>query len=172
MFPTIWNGSVDDTTRIAMASSHDGKTWHWVPGGDLLRTGPFGEWNGGDIWATPNLIELPGGDWALPYLAHNFPHKYPRGQAVGRMGYAVWPRGRMVAVEAQDRGEFTMMPIMARGKTLKLNAVTLRTGWVKIEVVGATGRTLADCVPIIGDQHWTQVKWKGGAELGVVDGRP
>ena len=40
MFPSIWNGSVDDTTRIALASSHDGKTWHWVPGGDLLRTSP------------------------------------------------------------------------------------------------------------------------------------
>ena len=37
MFPAIWNGSVDDTTRIALASSHDGKNWHWVPGGDLLR---------------------------------------------------------------------------------------------------------------------------------------
>ena len=36
MFPAIWNGSVDDTTRIAMASSHDGQTWHWVPGGDIL----------------------------------------------------------------------------------------------------------------------------------------
>ena len=172
MFPTIWNGSVDDTTRIMLASSHDGKVWHWVPGGDLLRTGPFGRWDGGDIWATPNLIELPGGDWALPYLAHNFPHKYPRGQAVGRTGYAVWPRGRMVAVEAQDRGEFTMIPILAPGKTLKINAVTLRTGWVKIEVAGAKGRSLADCVPIIGDQHWTPVAWKGGDDLGIGEGRP
>ena len=152
MFPTIWNGSVDDTTRIALASSHDGKIWHWVPGGDLLRTGPFGRWDGGCVWATPDLIELPNGDWALPYLAHNFPHKYPRGQNVGSTGYAVWPKGRLVAVEAQDHGEFTMIPLIAPGKTLKINALTLRTGWVKVEVVGEDGRSLADCVPIVGDQ--------------------
>ncbi len=128
MFPAIWNGSVDDTTRIALASSHDGKTWHWVPGGDLLRTGPFGRWDGGCVWATPDLIELPNGDWALPYLAHTFPHKYPRGRNVGSTGYAVWPKGRLVAVEAQDHGEFTMIPVIASGKRLKVNALTLRTG--------------------------------------------
>jgi hypothetical protein len=26
MFPSIWNGSVDDSTLVALASSHDGKT--------------------------------------------------------------------------------------------------------------------------------------------------
>jgi len=167
MFPAIWNASVDDTTRIALASSHDGKTWHWVPGGDLLRTQTFGRWDGGCIWATPDLVELPNGDWALPYLGHNVPHKYPRGQRVSNTGYAVWPKGRLVAVEAEDHGEFTMMPVIAPGKTLKINALTLRTGWVKIEVAGVKGRSLADCVPIVGDQHWTRVTWEGGDDLGV-----
>lgn len=167
MFPTIWNGSVDDTTRIAVASSHDGRNWHWVPGGDILRTQPFGKWDGGCIWVTPDLIELPNGDWALPYLAHNFPHKYPRGQVVGNTGYAVWPKGRLFGVEAADRGEFTMQPVIAPGKSLKINAVTQRAGWVKVEVVGVKGRAMADCEPIIGDQHGTRVKWKGGNDLGI-----
>jgi hypothetical protein len=167
MFPTIWNASVDDTTRIVLASSHDGKTWHWVPGGDLLRTQPFGHWDGGCIWVTPDLIELPGGDWVLPYLGHNVPHKYPRGQRTGGTGYAVWPKGRLVAVEAEDQGEFTMMPLVAPGKTLTINAMTLRTGWVKIEVVGANGRSLADCIPIVGDQHWARVKWNAADDLGI-----
>jgi hypothetical protein len=166
MFPSIWNGSVDDTTRIALASSHDGKVWHWVPGGDLLRTQPFGRWDGGCIWATPELIELPDGDWALPYLAHSLPHKYPRGQQVGRMGYAVWPRGRLVALAGDELGGFTMIPFLAPGKTLKINAVTSRTGWIKVEVVGAQGRSLADCVPVVGDQHWARVRWNGGDDLG------
>ncbi len=172
MFPSFWNGSVDDTTRIALASSHDGKVWHWVPGGDILRTGAFGRWDGGCIWATPDLLELPNGDWALPYLAHNFPHKYPRGQVVGRTGYAIWPKGRLVAVEARDHGAFTMIPFIAPGKTLKINALTLRTGWIKIEVAGKAGRSFADCVPIIGDQPWSVVAWKGATDLGVDSGRP
>jgi hypothetical protein len=172
MFPSIWNGSVDDTTRIAVASSHDGRVWHWVPGGEILHTGPFGRWDGGCIWATPDLLELPNGDWALPYLAHNFPHKYPRGKVVGGTGYAIWHKGRLAAVEARDHGAFTMMPFITPGKTLKINTVTLRTGWIKIEVVGKTGRSLADCVPIVGDQPWTKVTWKGAADLGVEPGQP
>jgi hypothetical protein len=172
MFPSIWNGSMDDTTRIAMASSHDGKTWDWVPGGDLLRTAEFGSWNGGCIWATPNLIELPNGDWALPYLAHTFPHKYPRGQNVGSTAYAVWPKGRMCAVEADEEGEFTMMPLISAGKKLKANAVTLRTGWIKIEVAGVDGHSIDQCNAIVGDQHWSAVSWKGSPDLGIEPGKP
>jgi hypothetical protein len=172
MFPAIWNASIDDTTRIAMASSSDGINWHWVPGGDLLRTGPFGQWDGGCIWATPDLLELPSGDWALPYLGHNVPHKYPRGKRTGAVGYAVWPKGRMVALEAQEKGEFTMMSVIAPGRTLKINAETLRTGWVKVEVRGADGRSLDQCVPVVGDQMWTTVAWKGGADLGREAGKP
>jgi hypothetical protein len=41
MFPAIWNGSGDDTTRIVLASSHDGRIWHWVPEGNLLQTAAF-----------------------------------------------------------------------------------------------------------------------------------
>lgn len=167
MFPTIWNGSGDDTTRITLATSHDGRVWHWAPGREVLRTQAFGAWNGGCIWATPNLIELPGGDWALPYLAHSLPHKYPRGQNVGKTAYAVWPRGRLICVEAADRGEFTLVPLIAPGKTLKINAVTRRTGWIKVEVAGVAGRSESDCAPIVGDQHWTPVAWNGDTDLGI-----
>jgi hypothetical protein len=172
MFPTIWNGSVDDTTRIALAASHDGKIWHWVPGGDLMRTPPFGRWDGGCIWATPNLIELSGGDWALPYIANNVPHKYPRGQRTSDTGYAVWPKGRLVAVEAADQGEFTMIPFVPPGKKLKINALTLRTGFIKVEVVGVKGRSLAECNPVVGDQKWSQVTWKDGNDLGIGEKEP
>ncbi|MFV2067764.1 MAG: hypothetical protein ACC645_12390 [Pirellulales bacterium] len=172
MFPAIWNASIDDTTRIAMASSHDGKVWHWVPGGKLLNTQPFGQWDGGCIWVSPELIELPDGSWALPYTGHNVPHKYPRGQRKGADGYAVWPKGRMVAVEADALGEFTMIAILPPGRTLKVNALTLRTGWVKVEVRGVASRSLEACHPIVGDQHWTQVTWEEGDDLGVELGQP
>lgn len=162
MFPTIWNASIDDTTRIALASSHDGRLWHWVPGGEVLETAPFGNWNGGCIWANPNLIELANGDWALPYLAHNVPHKYPRGQRVGGVGYALWPKGRMVALEAEGEGQFTLIPFVAPGKTLKINATTRRTGWIKVGVVGDPERSIERCKPILGDQHWGAVTWEGG----------
>lgn len=48
-----------------------------------------------------------------------------------------------------------------------VHALTARTGWVKIDAAGVKGRSLADCVPIVGDQHWTPVIWKGANDLGV-----
>lgn len=172
MCPAVWNASIDDTTRIVMASSHDGRVWHWVPGGDLLHTGPFGQWDGGCIWATPNLTELPNGDWALPYIGHNLPHKYPRGQRQGGEGYAVWRKGRMLALEAEEMGECTLIPVIAAGRTLKINALTRRTGWVRIEVRGIDSRTLGQCKKIVGDQHWTTVEWEDGPDLRIEPGQP
>ncbi len=174
MFPTLWNASIDDTTKITMASSHDGIIWHFVPGAEnLIETQPFGQWNGGCVWVAPNMIELPDGTWALPYSAHNVPHKYPRKYREGRLGYATWPKGRLVAVEAPDRGEFATVEFILPAGKLKINAVTLRTGSIRIEVKGIGGKTFGDCKPIFGDQFWTPVTWKDGtADLGVEPGKP
>ena len=172
MFPAIWNASVNDATRIVMASSHDGINWHWIPDGDILETQPFGQWNGGCVWANPEMIEFPDGTWALPYTAHNVPHKYPRGQRKGGLGYAIWPQGRMVALEAPDAGQFTMIPIMAPGRTLKINAVTKRTGGIRIEVAGVESHSFDDCTLIFGDRYWTVVDWKGKTDLGFEEGKP
>jgi hypothetical protein len=189
MFPTVWNASVDDTTRIVMASSHDGIVWHWVPGGTLLETPAFGAPDGGCIWVGHNLIELPNGDWAIGYSGSGFPHKYPRGQRAafgGVAGYAVWPKGRMMALEAQDRGQFTTVAIMPPGRELKINAETARAGSIRIQVeaaeIAAKGgeidaqviadRSFDECMPIFGDQHWTMVTWKGSSDLGYKPGEP
>ena len=170
MFPAIWNASRTDTTRIALLSSHDGRLWHWVPGGDILETAAFGQWNGGCIWALPNLMELADQSWVLPYLAHNLPHKYPRGQRIGQTGYALWPKGRIVSLDADDTGEFFVIPIIPPGRKLKVNAVTQRTGRVWIGVAGVAGRALEQCDPIFGDQCWSPVTWQGEADLGIREG--
>lgn len=171
MFPTVWNASSTDATRLVLASSHNGINWHWVPGGDLADTQPFGRWDGGCIWANPNLIELPNGDWALPYMAHNVPHKYPRGQRVGALGYAVWPKGRLVGIEAEDRGEFSMIAVIAPGRTLRVNAETSRTGGVWVAVAGVEGKSFEACEKLFGDVHWNAVRWDGESDLGVAPGK-
>jgi hypothetical protein len=172
MFPAIWNASVSDTTRISMLSSHDGKVWHWVPEGRILETQEPGKWNGGCIWALPNLIELPDKSWALPYLAHTLPHKYPRGQRTGGTGYAVWPKGRMVSIDADEEGEFHLISLVCKGSKLKINATTRRAGRILVEVVSVDGHQLKDCRAIIGDELWTPVAWGGSEDLGVKEGSP
>ncbi len=174
LFPTVWHTS-DDSCSVVLASSHDGRVWHYLPGGPVLTTGPFGQWDGGCVFASPNLVELPDGRFVLPYTGYLFPHKYPRGQWRFQTGYAVWPKGRLVALEAAVRGEFATVAVMPPGRKLRINALTQRAGSILVEVVGQNGQpiagnTFADATPIIGDQFRTVVTWKDKDDLGHKDG--
>jgi hypothetical protein len=176
MFPAIYH-QASDTTSIAMFTSHDGKTWSRAPGSPVLKTAEFGQWDGGCVFAVPGIVELPDGSWALPYTGFIYPHKYPRGAWKYAVGLAVWPKGRLMSLVADDKAEFTTAAIIAPGKTLRINTVTDRAGSILIEAADIDGkpipgRTFADAVPIIGDQFWTEVKWKGHDDIGVKPGKP
>lgn len=174
MFPSIWHTS-DDTTSIALATSHDGKLWHFLPGSPVFSTGPFGQWDGGCVFAHPNLVELADGRFVLPYTGYTVPHKYPRGQWRFAPGYMVWPQGRLVAIEAPKRGEFATVGIVPPGRKLRLNARTKRAGTIVIEVAALDGkplegRSFADAEPIVGDHHAAPAIWKGQDDLGHGEG--
>lgn len=176
MFPAVWNTG-DDTTKIVIASSHDGKVWNYIPGGPVLETAPFGQWDGGCVFASPNLTELPNGDFALPYTGYLFPHKYPRGAWKFQPGFAVWPKGRIVALEAAERGEFATTGFIPPGRKLRINAVTQRAGTILVEVADLNGtpiptRSFEEAIPIVGDQFRTPVTWKGQDNLGHSEGSP
>lgn len=177
MFPAVWHAAVDDSTSILLASSSDGKVWNYVPGGFVFGTGECGGWDGGCVFAHPNLIELPNGDFALPYTGYTFPHKYPRGQWKYQTGYAVWPKGRLIALETDALGEFATVAMMPPGRKLRVNAVTKRAGSIRVEVAGpdrapVAGRTLQDCEPLIGDLFRSPVTWKGQDDLGHPERSP
>ena len=176
MFPAIWHSALNDATSIALASSHDGKLWHWIPGPRVLETAPFGEWDGGCIFALANLIELPNGDFALPYEGFNVPHKYPRGQLKSATGYALWPKGRLIGLEAPETGEFATVAIVPPGRKLKINATTHQSsGSIAVEAAGwdytpLPGRTFAEANALSGDLFWKPVTWKSGEDLGHANG--
>ena len=177
MFPAIYH-QTSDTTTLVMFTSHDNKVWHRAPGPAVLETPEFGSWDGGCVFSIPNLIELADGDWALPYTGYSAPHKYPRGAYAYDLGYAIWPKGRMMAIEAAEEGAFTTVAVLAPGTKLRINAVTARAGSILVEAAGLDGkpidgRSFADAIPIVGDQFRTLVKWKDGVEThGVETGKP
>jgi hypothetical protein len=175
MFPTIWHAAADDATSVAIASSHDSKVWHFIPGSPVFETPPFGEWDGGAVFANPGLIELPDGAFALPYTGYDVPHKYPRGRWHFATGYMLWPKGRIIALEADELGEFTAGAFLPPGRKMRINAVTRRGGSIQVEVADLNrntiqGRSFAESIPIIGDQYRTLVTWKGGDDLGHKEG--
>jgi hypothetical protein len=185
LFPTVWD-TTSDATHLEMAASHDGRVWNWTPGGSLMDTQAPGEFDGGCIFWAPSLIELANGDFALPYTGYRFPHKYPRGawttdgeESYYDWGYAIWPKGRIVALEAPELGEFTTVGLMPPGRRLRINAVTMRAGSIRVAVLTRDGRFLPDrsfeeSIPIIGDQYRAIVKWKGedGDDLGFGEDEP
>src|SRR5439155_9213861 len=153
-------------TSIALASSHDGKLWHFIPGSPVFATGPFGAFDGGTIFAHPNLLELSDGRFALPYTGYNVPHKYPRRLWKYAPGYAIWPKGRVIALEAPAKGECATVQIVPPGRKLRLNALTKRGGSILVEVAGhdgkpLPGRSFADARRLFGDHHWTPLVWNG-----------
>lgn len=165
MFPTVWH-QADDTTSVVLAASHDGRLWDFVPGGPVFGTAAFGEWDGGCVFASPNLVELADGSFALPYTGYNFPHKYPRGQLRFLPGYLIWPKGRLIGLEAAEQGEFATVAIVPPGRKLLVNAVVKRAGSLLVEVAGLDGtpipgRSFAEADPIVGDQYRKLLTWKG-----------
>lgn len=177
-FPTIWHQDRDNTS-VGVVASRDGKILHWLPGNPVLNTSPFGEWDGGAIFALPDLMEIPGGDWVLPYMGYNVPHKYPRHGAYKHgIGFATWPKGRLVGVQASERAQFMTYAFMPPGRKIRLNVLTTRGGGsAVVEVAGLSrkavpGRSFDDCNPIVGDQRNALVTWKNGSDLGTAEGQP
>jgi hypothetical protein len=176
MFP--WRYTLaDDGGEVDLLTSVEGKTWSRMPGSPVLTTSPFGQFDSGCLSPSPDLHELPSGDWAIAYQGMAFPHKYPRGAWHYDIGMLVWPKGRLVALEAADKGEFTTLGMLAPGKKLKINAVTKRAGGILVEAADfhgkpIPGRTFADADPVVGDQFWSTVTWNGEDTLGVNEGEP
>lgn len=172
MLATIFKRHTD-STELSLATSMDGEHWTWLPGGPAVEPGADGTWDGGCIFGGIGLTELPDGRIASPYVGYTYPHKFPRYERhMGRIGLAVWPRERLVALEADEDGEFFTVPLAAKGERLLLNFETKRNGYVKVAVDNGKGRTIEACDPLLGDQSKRPVTWKGQSTIGVAPGRP
>ena len=140
-----------------------------------MEPGPEGSWDGGCLFASFGLTEIPGERVALPYTGYRFPHKFPRYVRVGEIGLAVWRKERLVALTAPEEGEFYTRPMVLRGSTLHVNFQARRAGGIQVEVLqrGKTikGRGWQDCDVLWGDSLQAAVTWKGQSDLGVPAGQ-
>lgn len=174
MFPDIWHLN-NDTTDIGIASSPDGRIWNFLPGSPVIHTREVGKFDGGCIFMQPRLIETANGDFAIAYMGFNVPHKYPRGSYKQFTGYAVWPHGRIIALEAEDRGEFETVSVVASGSKVYINAVTTLAGEIRVAVrkhraEEIEGRGFDECIPIVGDHPRTLIRWQHADDLGIEPG--
>ncbi|HEY1627281.1 MAG TPA: hypothetical protein VGG16_26170 [Streptosporangiaceae bacterium] len=178
LFPTVWDTATDNhAVYICSATDAHGRSWQWLPDGCLLKPNTAGTWDGGTVFAHPGLIELPSGDFALPYAGFDAPHKYPRSQVKFGSAFIRWPKGRVVGIRADETGEFQTVSVLAVGRRAAVNCLSSRTGYVRAEVRRfdgsvVPGRDLDKCAPLIGDSYGRELTWNGESDLGVADGEP
>lgn len=178
MFPFLYKME-DDTMDTHLFSSPDGWVFTEVPGSPVLTHGAPGAPDGCMVVPAGHMLTLPDGRWALPYSGNPIPHKYPRNPAAkrelyhgleGASYYAVWPKGRLVALECPEEGEFATNIVWPAGTKMFLNAVVSPTGYIRAGLTGGgdiPGHGLADCDPIIAlDNIAIPVTWKGDADMG------
>jgi hypothetical protein len=176
MFPSQFHHA-DDTADLQLFSSADNIGWSRVPGPAVLGCGPAGAWDAGCVFGGTDLIPLGPDRVALPYSGYRHPHKYPRNRHTFRhdRGYAVWPAERLAALEADEDGHFVTLPLVARGRRLRLNAAVRAAGHVLVQVGDRQGRALPghsfeEAVPILGDAPDHRAVWRGGDRLPVEPG--
>ena len=168
----------NDISEIRLAVSDDGIVWHFPPGGPVIGHGEPGQWDGAYKAAFPDLFFLPDGDMALPFVGTTLPHKSSRYQGFRRgNALAVWPKGRLTCIEAEEEGELTTCPLRRSGQHLHLNVQTKQAGFVKVEVLDdkgtpLPGRAIDECVPVSGDFGDQIVRWKTGTNLGSGGDQP
>jgi hypothetical protein len=186
MFPWIWEMERDGGS-VWLYSSPDGWSWSRVPGGPVVSAGVPGQPDGGHVLCFGNLLPYPDGTWKIGYSGSPIPHKYP-GRDVNRRqglfpgvpavsGLASWTRGRLVALQADDEGQFATVAVVPPGNRIRLNVTVAPTGRLQVAVRchgshdELAERGFSDCDPIVGDHLAQPVCWKGDASLGH-DGKP
>jgi len=181
MFPWIWELE-NDGGSVWLLSSADGWAWSRVPGGPVVSPGRWGDPDGAFVTCTGNLLEYPGDRWGIGYSGNPIPHKYPGRDLAQRKGLfpgvpgvsglATWPKGRLVALQADGEGEFATVFVVPPSERLRVNADIAPTGYlqVAVRVWGSSqdlpGRTFADSDRLIGNSLAARVSWKGDDALG------
>lgn len=181
LFPAIYHRD-SDSVDVRLAVSRDGRVFSWVSYDPIIRLGAAGEWDGGSLYAQPNLVQLPDGRLALPYDAYNTTHNeiffenfYRDYKATSGIAWALWQDARLAGIQADQFGQFTMNSTVFRGTQIEINARTTRAGSVEVELrekgKPVEGFSFADSVAVSGDALWAKCRWKGTDDLSSLRGK-
>jgi len=191
MFPWLWEMESDGGS-VWLLSSPDGWNWSRVKDGPVVTCGNPGEPDGGFVVCSGNLLEYPDNRWCLAYSGNPIPHKYP-GRDInlrkglfpglnGVSGLATWPKGRLVALQCDEIGEFATVAVIPTSDRIRLNAMVKPTGYIKmaVKIYGGSedmfgsltdakglqsGRTFEDTDRLVGNSLAMPVTWKGDAVI-------
>ena len=164
---------------VRLATSRDGIHWWQDPDREpFLRLGPDGSPYSGMIFANPWPILMKDEIW-IYYSGRGYSHS-ERVRKASQTGIycARLRRDGFVSVTARySGGEFTTPAVKFTGKRLMLNMDGSAGGWLKVELLTESGRsissfTLKSCDTIRGNSLKKPVSWKGKTDLSKLSQKP
>ncbi|MBC8458272.1 MAG: hypothetical protein H8D67_09785, partial [Deltaproteobacteria bacterium] len=170
-----------DGGSVWLLSGSDGWNWSRVPGGPVVTCGNPGEPDGGFVVCSGNLLEYPDNRWCVAYSGNPIPHKYPGCDIKlrqglfpglsGVSGLATWQKGRLVALQCDEIGEFATVAVIPTSDRIRLNTIVKPTGYIKmaVKIYGSSedmlSHTFEDTDHLVGDSLAMPVAWKGDAVI-------
>lgn len=165
---------------VRLATSLDGQTWNWTSREPIIELGAPGEWDGGSMYVSPEMVRLQSGEVAVPYVGYSHLHNefwrtyyqdaYPQAEGYG---WAVWKDGRLAGIEARQAGGFTTLPLVLGGDEILLNARADAAGSIRVElIVDGGGETKTyQAREIVGDAFWQPLDWVTPVDWSALQGK-
>jgi hypothetical protein len=162
--PTRYVAKRGSATDIAFMSSRGGDSYDRTFMESIIRPGPGKDgWGNRANYAALGIHQT--GPWEMSIML------------TGGRRYTLRIDGFASVNAPFAGGELITKPLSFSGRELEINYSTSAGGQVRVEIQDAKGKalpgfTLADCVPIFGDEIKRIVKWKQGADVGTLAGQP
>ena len=172
-FPTRYLPNTQQVEPTFMAS-RDGRTFHRWTEAIIPVTAPQDRDGNRSNYMAWGMLRLPGNDRELSMYASEAYYTGPDSR-MRRFTYRV---DGFVSVRAgAEEGELFTKPLTFTGDRLVLNFATAEGGSLQVELQDETGEpidgfSLADCVPLNGDEIEHAVRWQTGADVQALADRP
>lgn len=166
-----------DTSRVdlRLATSMDNSAWNWLSPRSVVELGRLGDWDGGQLYAYGDMVQLPDGRIAVSMIGYSERHEevwrsrfHPGFKTQERVVWATWEDGRIAGVEAEQAGEFVTLPMKATGQPIEINARTGPSGAgsvqvdVLLDVPGAAPTLALSARASHGDLKWRALEFSDG----------
>lgn len=184
MFPSFYEHG-RDVLDIRLAVSRDGIHWTRPEQGlAFVPLGSKGEFDSGSLYMGQGMIRVKDELWQY-YSGSPLRHEsggklenLKRAATGRRYSRAVSRVDGFVSVDAGGNvGSFMTIPLIYSGNALKLNFEVRPGGVVRVALLDGAGRpvlgrSLDDCIPLVGNQLDARVNWKNGADVAERSSKP
>ena len=169
--PKEWDYA-SDCTDILLCSTRGGSELRRLFLEAFIRPGlDLRNWTSRSNYAARGIVATADNELSL-YVSHNvgYPSEHLR-------RYSLRPDGFVSVSAGYSGGGMVTRPFVFSGSRLLLNYATSAGGGLKVEVQTVAGQplagfALADCSELIGDRLDGAVRWKGGADVRRLAGKP